>query len=100
MKYFTLTLLVCSLFVGSANAQYASQKKAAYVATLKAVVNYKIDDEENIREVEALRKDKRFHQKLQMMLDKLQNTRTKDTKNRKVLDILEKAGEDIYKLLD
>ena len=34
------------------------------------------------------------------MLNKLQNTRTKNTTNRRVQQILEKAGQDIYRLLD
>ena len=86
--------------VGGAAAQYSSQNEAKYIATLKAVVNYKIDDQENIRDIEALRQNRQFNQKLQRMLNKLSNERTKDSKNRQVLRILEKAGEDIYKLLD
>lgn len=34
------------------------------------------------------------------MLDKLSNERTKDAKNRRVLKVLEQAGEEIYKILD
>ena len=70
--------------VQEASAQFSAQKDAQYIATLKAVVNYKINDEE----------------KLQRMLNKLQNTRTKNTTNRRVQQILEKAGQDIYRLLD
>lgn len=88
------------LSAGNASAQFSAQKDAQYIATLKAVVNYKIDDEENLRDIERLRQNKSFNTKLQRMLDKLQNTRTKNSTNRKVLQILEKAGEDIYKLLD
>lgn len=92
-----LAVVFCA---GSASAQFSAQKDAQYLATLKAVVNYKIDDEENVRDVEKLRQNQAFNRKLQRMLDKLQNTRTKNTTNRKVLQILEKAGEDIYRLLD
>ena len=70
------------------------------MATLKAVVNYKINDEENLQQVESLRQNKMFNAKLQRMLNKLSNKRSKDTTNQKVLDILEKAGKDIYNLLD
>ena len=71
-----------------------------YMATPKAVVNYKINDEENLQQVESLRQNKMFNAKLQRMLNKLSNKRSKDTTNQKVLDILEKAGKDIYNLLD
>lgn len=100
MKRLLFVFLLSLMFISPASAQYASQQDAQYIATLKAVVNYKIDDQENIKAIEALRQDKRFNQKLSRMLDKLSNERTKDTKNRQVLKILEKAGEDIYKLLD
>ena len=83
-----------------ASAQFAAQNEAKYIATLKAVVNYKIDDEENLSAVESLRENKSFNQKLQRMLNKLQNTRTKNSTNRKVYNILLKAGKDIYNELD
>lgn len=83
-----------------AKAQYSAQNDAMYMATLKAVVNYKINDEENLQQVESLRQNKMFNAKLQRMLNKLSNKRSKDTTNQKVLDILEKAGKDIYNLLD
>lgn len=95
-----LVIAGCLLSATASMAQYSSQNDAKYIATLKAVVNYKIDDQENIKAVEALRQNRQFAQKLQRMLDKLNNERTKDAKNRQVLKILEKAGEDIYKVLD
>ena len=69
------------------------------MATIKAVADFKINDEENLQAVEALRQNRAFNQKLQKMLNKLSNERTKNTTNRKVLQILEKAGKDIYNLL-
>ena len=86
--------------VQEASAQFSAQKYAKYIATLKAVVNYKINDEENLKDIESLRQNQAFNQKLQRMLNKLQNTRTKNTTNRRVQQILEKAGQDIYRLLD
>ena len=83
-----------------ASAQYTSQREAMYIATLKAVVNYKINDEDNLSDIEKLRQNRRFNERLQEMLDKLQNTRNKNSTNKKVYNILLKAGEDIYKLLD
>ncbi|MCX4349517.1 MAG: hypothetical protein OSJ76_07035 [Alphaproteobacteria bacterium] len=95
-------LLAWSVVVGAqdAYAQFSAQKDAQYIATLKAVVNYKINDEENLKDIESLRQNQAFNQKLQNMLNKLQNTRTKNTTNRKVQQILEKAGQDLYRLLD
>ncbi len=95
-------LLAWSVVVGAqdAYAQFSAQKDAQYIATLKAVVNYKINDEENLKDIESLRQNQAFNQKLQTMLNKLQNTRTKNTTNRKVQQILEKAGQDLYRLLD
>lgn len=101
MRLFTPLPALCLIIgVQDAAAQFSAQKDAQYIATLRAVVNYKIDDEENIKDIESLRKNKAFNQKLQRMLDKLQNTRTKNTTNRKVQEILEKAGQDLYRLLD
>ena len=95
-------LIVLALFLccNSANAQFSASKDAQYLATIKAVSNYKIEDEELSRDIEKLRQNKAFNEKLQKMLNKLSNRRTKDTTNRKVLQILEEAGEQIYKLLD
>lgn len=101
MNKFSLAVMAWSILAaGESVAQYSSQNDAKYMATLKAVVNYKIDDQENIRDIEALRQNRQFNEKLQRMLDKLSNERTKDAKNRQVLKILEKAGEDVYKVLD
>ena len=100
MKKFILVMLLALGVSGSAAAQMAATRDAQYIAVLKAVVNYKIDDAENIRNIERLREDKRFNEKLVKMLDKLSNERSKNTTNRRVLQILEQAGKDIYNLLD
>ena len=102
MRKILLSIICLSVFLVNkpAFAQFSAQKDAQYIATLKAVVNYKINDEEIIKDVESLRQNRAFNQKLQRMLNKLQNTRTKNTTNTKVQQILEKAGQDIYRLLD
>jgi len=94
--------IILAIFLSAApvQAQYSASKNAQYMATLKAVANYKIEDGEIIKDIEKLRENKSFNEHLQKMLDKLSNRRTKDGTNRKVMRILEKAGEDIYKLLD
>ena len=79
---------------------FAAKEDAENLAVLKAVVNYKIDDDEHIKDIESLRQDERFNRRLRKMLDKLSNSRTKNSTNKKVLDILEKAGKDIKRLLD
>ena len=90
MKKFAFLITAVMIgFAGAANAQMAATRDAQYIAVLRAVVNYKIDDEENIRNIERLREDRRFNEKVQKMLDKLSNNRSKNTTNRKVLQILE-----------
>ncbi len=98
MLYLILLSLVIS--ISSARAQYAAQRDAMYIATLKAVVDYKIDDEENLRDVESLRQNQRFHRDLTKMMSKLTNKRSKDSTNAKIYRILLKAGKDIYNELD
>lgn len=100
MKITYLLLIGSILLVPAADAEaFAARKDAEYIATLRAVVNYKIDDEENLRDIEALRQDRRFNQDLQKMLNKLTNSRTKNTDNKRVQKILEQAGKDIYNIL-
>ncbi len=100
MKKFLLLLILSCLLTSPAFAQYTAQKEAQYIATLKAVTDYKINDAENLKNVQKLREDARFNRRLSKMLEKLQNTRTKDSRNQRIYDILLKAGEEIYKELD
>lgn len=100
MKILPLVMAVTVLAAGDVNAQYSASKDAQYLAVIKAVANYKINDAENLRQVEKLRENENFNRKLQKMLEKLSNNRTKDTTNRKVLQVLERAGKEIYDLLD
>lgn len=94
--------LSCAVLLSTANvqAQYTASKDAVYLATIKAVADYKINDEETLSKMNKLRQDKAFLKKLQKMVDKLSNSHTKDATNRKVLKILEQAGEDIYNELN
>lgn len=96
MKLFKAVFLAIFLMTGAAKAQYSAQNDAAYMATLKAVADYKIADEENLKDVEALRANQRFLLDLRKMLDKLSNRRTKNSTNTRVYKILLKAGKDIY----
>lgn len=96
MRLLFLVTLMAFMNIPSSRAQFSAQNDAMYIATLKAVVNYKIDDAENLANVESLRENQLFNQRLARMLDKLQNTRTKDTTNRRVYNILLRAGKQIY----
>ena len=93
---FFVFLVLCGIAAKSAEAQFTSQNDAAYLATIKAVSDYKIDDEEDVKNVEKLRQDERFNKKLSKMLAKLSNNRNKDAKNRRVYNILKRAGKEIY----
>lgn len=93
---FCVLLVLFGMVAESAEAQYTSQNDAAYLATIKAVSDYKIDDEEDAKNVEKLRQDERFNRKLSKMLAKLSNNRNKDAKNRRVYNILKRAGKEIY----
>lgn len=100
MRFLSLiTIIAVAICAGSAQAQYSSTKNAQYLATIKAVANYKINDEEEYKNVERLRQDARFNEKLQGMLNKLQNTKTKNSDNKRILQILEDAGKEIYDIL-
>ena len=96
MKFFGIMAMMLLLCVTAANAQYAAQNDAMYMATLKAVADYKIEDEENIKDIESLRANQRFLTELRKMLGKLSNRRTKNSVNTRVYNILLKAGKDIY----
>ena len=89
-----------SSLVGNSMGGYSAQKDAMYLATIKAVADFKINDEENLSDVNKLRQNPRFVNQLQGMLNKLSNSRTKDSKNRQVQKILLQAGKDIYNILD
>lgn len=99
MRMFSLVFLAVFLMASPVSAQMSASKDAQYLATIKAVANYKIDDEEEIRNVERLRANEAFNRQLQKMMEKLQNTRTKNSKNQQVLQILKRAGKEIYDIL-
>ena len=100
MRIFYLILLALCIQISTAKAQYASQKDASYLATLKAVLDFKMKDEENLNELAALRENKNFNKKLSVMMEKLSNNRAKNSTNNKIYKILIKAGKDIYNELD
>lgn len=98
LSFFIFTMLL--LFTSSVQAQYSAQKEAMYIATLKAVVDYKINDEENLKDIQSLRENERFKRDLMSMMAKLSNNRTKNSVNNKVYRILLQAGKDVYNELN
>ncbi len=100
MKILPVILAAVTLAAGDVNAQYSASKEAQYLAVVKAVADFKINDEEHLRKMEKLRENERFNRKLYDMIQKLDNGRIKNSKNRKVLQILEDAGKQLYDLLD
>ena len=100
MKIIYLVCFAFLLSISSAQAQYSAQNEAKYMATLKAVVDYKINDEENYDDIESLRQNKRFNAELRKMISKLSNRRTKNSTNNRVYRILLQAGKDVYNELN
>lgn len=98
MKYILFFSLLLT-FSFNAKAQTASQMDAAYLAVIKAVADYKIDDEQQEKNIEALRQDEKFNQKLEKMLSKLNNNKAKFGANKRVYEILVRAGKNIYQEL-
>lgn len=96
MKFF-LPIIAVGMFASfNTSAQYTAQKEAMYLATIKAVADYKINDEENLKNIESLRSNKRFLQELRSMMSKLSNNKNKNSTNNKVYKILINAGKEIY----
>lgn len=92
-------ILFSFLCVGIAKAQYSSQKDAANIIIAKVIADHKMNDQEYINDIEALRENTRFNNKLQKMVQEVSNAKNKDFKSKKVDQILRKAGEDIDKVL-
>ena len=101
MKFFICFLALCFSMstIAPACAQSSAQQNAAHMALLYAVVNRKIHDEDIQNDLQSLRENKRFIEKMQKKLDKLSNSKSTDFTNRKIREILEQAGKDIDKYL-
>ena len=89
-----IVFLLCN--INGSQAQFSADKDAMYLATIKAVADYKINDEETINGMNRLRQDEKFNRKLYEMIQKLDNSRNKNGKNAKIYKILLRAGKDIY----
>ena len=80
----------------SAEAQMAALNKAKYIATLKVVVNHKMNDADIVDDMEKLRQSARFKKDLEKIIGKLDNSKPNEATNRRIMRILEQAGREIY----
>ncbi len=99
-KILFLSCLFLGMQVADAMAQSATLNKAKYVATLKVVAEHKLNDDDLTKDLAKLRQSKKFKQDLNKMVEKLDNSRPSEAKNRKVMQILERAGREIYNELN
>lgn len=79
-----------------AMAQTASLNKAKYVTVLKVIAEHKMDDQELVADIDKLRQYDKFKKELVKMMNKLDNSKPNEIKNRKIIKILERAGKEIY----
>ena len=78
----------------------SSQKEAAYFATLKAVLDYKMQDEKIKDDLEKLMQNKKFNAWLEKSLSELSNAKNKNGKNQNIYNILHDSGAQIYNQLN
>ena len=95
-KILFFSLLSSLFFVQSVNAQMAALSEAKYITTLKVVVDHKLKDADIVDDVAQLREHQKFKQDLAKMLQKLDNSRPNEAKNRRIMKILERTGKEIY----
>ena len=93
-KYILLGLML--LLAVPAQAQMSSLTEVKYLATLKVVANYKMKDKSIEKDLEKLRESDRFKKELEKMIGKLNNSKSNDATDRRIMKILEQAGKDIY----
>ena len=99
VRFIMLVTAFFLLNIKDSLAQYSADKDAAYLATIKAVADYKLNDEETLHSMNRLRQDAEFNRKLYEMIQKLSNSQNRDSKNERVYKILKQAGKDIYNIL-
>ena len=96
-KYLFLFILLFG--ADFAQAQSSALNDAKYLAVVKVISNHKLGDKEIAGNLEKLRESDKFKRDLARMVDKLDNNKPNDGKNRKIMRILEKAGKEIYEEL-
>lgn len=76
--------------------QATALNEAKYLATLQVISKHKLNDASIVDDVDKLRTYEKFEKELSKMVNKLDNSRPNDGKNRKIMRILERAGREIY----
>ncbi len=100
MKYLVFCSTLFFALHGYAQNYTTSDMDAVYLATLKAVVDYKINDAETLKQIEKLRQDEKFDKKLRKMLGELNNQKRKNAQNKRIFDVLKTTGKKIYNELN
>ena len=93
--FFAMTLLSVFFINSSANAQFSAQRDASHMIIVRVISEYKMNDQEYLRDIESLREDQRFNSRLERMLARVSNDKNRDSRNRQVVEILQRAGRDI-----
>lgn len=76
-----------------------TQKKARNILVLFNVTQFKLNDEELKKDFDELENNQKFETKMQSVMDKLNNKKLTNSKNKKVKEILDEAGNKLYNLL-
>lgn len=75
------------------------QRRALNLLVVQEVATYKLGDETLSKEIDNLEKNQEYYRKLEIIKNKLSNSRLTDSKNKEVMRILNDAGNRIYNLL-
>ncbi len=78
---------------------YGDQKDARNIMIVAEVARYKLGDEKLAPEFAKLEYNKEYNKKIKIIMDKLNNNKYPDSKNRQVMNILNEAGNKLYNLL-
>lgn len=100
MKYILFVIAFLGCFQVEARDFPSKMEDAAYLATLKAVLDYKMNDEETLEDIEKLRQNKRFIGALEKKLQKLDNSKSKNSTNKRIYQMLINDGKKIYNELN
>jgi len=100
LKYFLFTAFLFCGFQAAAQDFPRRMQDAAYIATLKAVLDYKLEDEQILEDLAQLRTNEKFNAAVEKKIQKLTNKRQKNSKNKRVYQILVNAGKNIYNELN
>lgn len=100
LKYILLAVLLLGSFPATAQDFPLRMQNAAYLATLKAVLDYKMNDEEVSEDLQRLRENAEFTEALRKKMESLTNTRRKNSTNKRIYQMLINDGEKIYNELN